>query len=112
VTNLQPCEALVALVDMGLYGRYLSIGSRLAGEILQWFDGEELHLVRGRLLPERARKRSFEFERAADGQVLKFSELTAADFRKRFREQFPDAPPEAGSRELCAWLREHHGLWK
>jgi len=103
---------LVALVDMGLFGRHLSIGSNLIGDVLQWFDGSQLHLVRGRLLPERTRKRSFEFERAADQQIMKFTQLTAADFEKRFRGRFPDAPREAGSRELGDWLRQHHGLWK
>lgn len=109
---MQPSEDLVALVDMGLYGRELSIGSKLVGEVLQWFDGRELRLVRGRLLEEKTRRRSFEFERVGDGGVLKFSELSPAAFEKRFRERFPRAPREATPKELAAWLREHHGLWK
>jgi hypothetical protein len=109
---LLPSEDLVALVDMGLYGRELSIGSKLLGNVLQWFDGREIHLVRGRLLEDRVRKRSFEFERAADAQTIKFTELTPDAFEKRFRERFPDAPRDASARELAAWLREHHGLWK
>lgn len=105
-----PSEHLVALVDMGLYGRHLAIGCKLAGDVLQWNDGEELHLVRGRILTEK--KRSFEFLRAADEQVLKFSALTPAAFEKRFRRRFPDAPRDAGQEELDAWLRRNHGLWK
>jgi hypothetical protein len=109
---LLPSEQLVALVDMGLYGRRLSVGSRLVGDVLQWYDGAELHLVRGRILEEGVRRRSFQFERAADRQVIKFSELTADVFEKRFRELFPEAPRDAHRSELAAWLREHHGLWK
>ena len=109
---MQPAEDLVALVDMGLYGRELSIGSKLVGEVLQWFDGRELRLVRGRLLEDRTRRRSFEFERVGDGQIFKFSELAPLAFEKRFRERVPGAPRQATPKELAAWLRERHGLWK
>jgi hypothetical protein len=108
---LRPGEGLVALVDMGLYGRHLSIGSRLVGDVLQWYDGRELHLVRGRLLEDRGRRRSFEFETAADKAVIKFSRLPPAAFEKRFREDFPDAPRDATEGELGAWLLKNHGLW-
>ncbi len=105
-----PSERLVALLDMGLYGRHLSIGCKLSGDVLQWHDGEELHLVRGRLLAEK--QRSFEFLRAGDEQVMKFTVLTPEVFEKRFRQRFPDAPRDAGQEELDAWLRLNHGLWK
>ncbi|MHC4916640.1 MAG: hypothetical protein ACYTGB_14225 [Planctomycetota bacterium] len=108
---LQPGERLVALVDMGVHGRYLSVGSRLVGDVLQWYDGRELHLVRGRLLEERARKRSFAFETAADGAIIKFSRLSPEAFEKRFREGFPDAPHEATEGQLASWLLREHGLW-
>ncbi len=101
----------MALVDMGLYGRFLSIGSRLVGDVLQWYDGEELHLVRGHILEERTRRRSFEFERASDHQILKFTQLTPAVFESRFRRRFPDAPRDCTASELTPWLRRHHGLW-
>jgi len=109
---VQPSADLVALVDIGLYGRHLSIGSRLIGDHLQWFDGRELHLVRGSLRPGSSKRRSFEFERAGDGQVLKFTALAPGAFEKRFRERFPDAPRDAGAAELAAWLRQNHGLWR
>jgi hypothetical protein len=108
---LTPSEHVVALVDMGLYGRALCIGSRLVGDVLQWFDGEELHLVRGQLLEDRTRRRCFEFERASDRQIFKFAQLTPEAFEKRFREQFPEAPRDCSAGELTSWLRQHHGLW-
>ena len=89
---------------MGLYGRFLSIGSRLVGDVLQWFDGQELHLVRGTILQDRTRRRSFELERASDRQILKFTELSPEAFNRRFRAQFPDAPIECGTAELRSWL--------
>jgi len=109
---LGPSEELVALVDMGLYGRFLSIGSRLVGDVLQWYDGEKLQLVRGKILAERTTRRAFEFERASDHQVLKFSQLSPQAFEKRFRDRFPHAPRDCAGRELAAWLRAHHGLWR
>lgn len=109
---MDPAENLVAVVDMGLYGRHLSIGSRLAGEILQWFDGTELQLTRGRIVPETVRRRSFEFERVNDRQLLKFSELDGETFEAEWRERFPDAPQGVSGAEIRAWLVEKHGLWK
>lgn len=108
---LAPAEHLVALVDMGPVGRALSIGSRLDGEILQWFDGHSLHLVRGRILSDRSRHRSFQFERAADKVIMKFVELSAEAFEDRFRRAFPDAPCGLNSAALADWLRSAHGLW-
>lgn len=109
--SCQPSESLVAVVDQGLYGRTLSIGSRLAGSILQWYDGAELHLVRGQVIPETVRRRSFEFERVNDRRLLKFSELDGETFEDEFRGKFPDAPEGASGAEIRAWLVEHHGLW-
>ena len=109
---MTPAEDLVSVLDMGLYGRHLAIGSRLVGNVLQWYDGSELHLLRGRLLESGARRRCFEFQRAADGLVVKFAALGVAEFEKRFRADFPDAPREATAAELTAWLRSRHGLWK
>lgn len=109
---MTPAEDLVAVLDMGLYGRRLAIGSRLVGDVLQWYDGSELHLMRGRLLESGPRRRAFEFQRAADGLVVKFAPLGVAEFEKRFRADFPDAPREAAATELAAWLRGRHGLWK
>ncbi len=107
---MEPSERLVALLDMGLYGRHLAVGCKLLGDVLQWYDGETLHLVRGRLLA--GKKRSFEFLRASDEQVMKFTALTPGAFEKRFRERFPGAPRDAGKEELADWLRANHGLWK
>lgn len=105
---MQPSESLVCLVDMGLYGRALAIGSRLAGDVLQWYDGAELHLVRGRLAE---RRRGFDFERASDGQVFRFVPLEPEAFEKRFRTRFPEAPHDLDARALGRWLLERHGLW-
>jgi len=107
-----PSESLVAVVDMGLYGRALSIGSRLVADVLQWFDGAELHLVRGRIVAETVRRRSFQFERINDQRILKFTELDGETFEQKYRERFPDAPQDASGAEIRAWLVEHHGLWK
>ncbi len=107
-----PSRNLVALVDMGLYGRFLSIGSCVTENVLQWFDGEKLQLVRGELLADRTRRRSFEFERATDRLVIKFTELTPPAFETRFRNRFPDAPRDCSTPELASWLRHNHGLWK
>ena len=133
---MEPSESLVALVDMGLYGKALAIGLRLqpvvgsrlpvvddidnrasktdsqANAVLQWFDGRELHLVRGRVVPETVRRRSFEFERVGDRQVIKFTELDGEMFESLFREQYPEAPRDASGAEIRAWLVENHGLWK
>jgi hypothetical protein len=95
-----PAEDFVAGVDLGLWGRALSIGSRLSGEILQWFDGRELRLAR-----------SFVFERVGGGGLLKFAELTGDVFEERWRSAYPDAPQGASGKELRRWLLEHHGLW-
>jgi hypothetical protein len=107
-----PAENLVAVMDMGLYGRHLAVGARLVGDVLQWYDGRELHLVRGRIVPESVRRRSFGFERVGDRQVLKFAELSGAVFEDEFRKAYPDAPREASGAELRAWLLANHGLWK
>jgi hypothetical protein len=109
---VQPAEDLVAVVDLGLYGRKLSIGSRLAGEILQWYDGRELHLVRGRVIPESVKRRSFQFERANDRQLLRFEELDGETFEREFRGEFPDAPQDASGAEIRVWLAAGHGLWR
>ena len=109
---MHPSEDLVAIVDLGLYGRALSIGSRLVGDVLQWFDGRELHLVRGRVVPESVRRRSFGFARVGDGQVLKFAELSGKVFEDEFRKGYPDAPRQASGAEIRAWLLANHGLWK
>jgi hypothetical protein len=109
---VEPAENLVAVVDQGLYGRSLSIGSRLRGDILQWYDGAELHLARGRIVPESVRRRSFEFERANSRQLLKFSELDGETFEAEFRVKFPDAPQDVSGAEIRAWLVENRGLWK
>jgi len=109
---LTPAEDLVAVIDLGLRGRRLSIGSRLVGDVLQWYDGRELHLLRGQVPPDGVRRRSFEFQLAADGTLARFIELSVEDFEKRFRGEFPAAPRGASARELAAWLRDHHGLWK
>jgi hypothetical protein len=103
---------LVALVDLGVYGSDLSVGCRMVGNVLQWYDGQRLRLVRGRLLEERTRRRSFEFERASDRQVLRFAELTRDAFEKRFRSRFPSAPREGPASRLREWLRRNHGLWR
>ena len=109
---MEPSESLVAVVDMGLYGRALAIGSRLAGDVLQWFDGSELHLVRGRIVPETVRRRSFQFERVNDRRILKFTELDGETFEQKYRERFPDAPQDASGAEIRAWLVANHVLWK
>ncbi len=111
-SGCRPSEELVAVVDMGLYGRALAVGSRLLGDILQWYDGAELHLVRGRVIPETVRRRSFEFERVNDRRLLKFTELDGEAFEAGFREKFPDAPQGASGAEIRAWLVANHGLWK
>jgi len=108
----QPSEELVAVVDQGLYGRALSVGSRLRGGILQWYDGAELHLVRGRVVPESVRRRSFEFERVNDRHLLKFTELDGEAFEAEYREKFPGAPQGASGAEIRAWLLAGHGLWR
>jgi hypothetical protein len=109
---VEPAENVVAVVDQGLYGRALAIGSRLVGDILQWHDGTELHLVRGRIVPESVRRRSFEFERVNDRHLLKFSELDGETFEAEFRGKFPEAPEGVSGAEIRAWLVEHHGLWR
>jgi hypothetical protein len=109
---VEPAANLVAVVDQGLYGRSLSIGSRLLGDVLQWYDGAELHLARGRIVPESVRRRSFEFERANSRQLLKFSEMDGETFEAEFRGRFPAAPQGVSGAEIRAWLVEQHGLWK
>ena len=106
-----PAGDFVAEVDLGLWGRHLAVGSRLVGDVLQWYDGRELRLARGRILPDGLRRRSFVFERVGGAGLLKFSELTGDVFEAHWREAFPDAPQDASGRELRRWLLEQHGLW-
>jgi hypothetical protein len=108
---MNPSEDFVALLDMGVQGRFLSIGCRVVDDVLQWFDGKELHLVRGQVLENKKRKNSFEFQRAADSTILKFVLLSAEAFESRLRERYPDVPHDLDSLQVRKWLIDNYGLW-